>query len=341
MASSPGPKAAIVILNWNGCADTLECLDSLRNLDYPARHVVVDNGSSDGSAQVVREKFPDVEVIQTGSNLGYAGGNNVGIRAMLEQGIDYLLLLNNDTVMDTGALSRLIEAGESFPDAAVFGAKILSYEEPERVLFAGAVEVPAGAYYYFLTDGKRSLCVDCDDVSDTPFVHGAGFMIRASTLGDIGLLDERYFLYFEETDFCSRARQKGHRVVVVPRARIRHKISRSMGGAGSPLQNYFKTRNHLFWARRYMPPRAHAALVRRTLSSVLGPGFDCTWTETVRDPRRIYWGAHGFVKGWRKPEHWARAMGLRDYLFGRQGDCPEVVRKWRGGERGEGTGLRA
>jgi hypothetical protein len=232
------------------------------------------------------------------------------------------------------ALRHLIEAGESRPRAGIFGAKIVAHDDPDRVLFAGAVEVPEGAYYYFLTNGDRPHGDDDGAVYETPFVHGAGFMIRASMLGEIGLLDEGYFLYFEETDFCSRARQKGYQVVVVPRARIGHKISRSMGGSGSPLQNYFKTRNHLYWARRYMPAQARASLVRRTARSVLGPGVDCSWKEALGDPRRIYWGARGFVKGWRNPEHWARAMGLRDYLLGRKGDCPAAVRRWR--REGEG-----
>jgi len=331
MRSFSEPQAAIIVLNWNGCADTLECLGSLRRLDYPARHVVVDNGSVDESVRIIREKFPEVELIETGANLGYAGGNNVGIRAMLERGAKYLVLLNNDTIMDPDALTKLIQAGESRPEAGIFGARIVAYDDPERVLYAGAVEVSEGAYYSFLTDCGNGAKGAGQELYPAPFVHGAGFMIRASMLAQIGLLDERYFLYFEETDFCSRARLHGHRIVVVPSATIRHKVSRSMGGEGSPLQNYFKTRNHLYWARRYMPPPATTSLVRRTVFGVLGPGFDCSLRDTIKDPRRLYWCARGFVRTWNEPTHWARAIGLCDYLRGRNGDCPPIVRRWSAG----------
>src|SRR5215470_14085112 len=107
MNSSEKPLVAVVVLNWNGCNETLACLESLIKLSYPPCDlIVVDNGSTDNSVAAVRSKYPNVEVIQTGKNLGYAGGNNVGIRRALEKGAQYILILNNDTRVSPDAISR-------------------------------------------------------------------------------------------------------------------------------------------------------------------------------------------------------------------------------------------
>ena len=133
------PRVAVIVLNWNGREDTLECLRSIRSIAYSNFGViVVDNGSTDGSVAAIRASQPSVEVIDTGENLGFAGGNNVGIRRALELGADYVLLLNNDTVVDPGLLRAFVAAAALHPEAGAFGAKIYFHSEPTRIWYAGA-----------------------------------------------------------------------------------------------------------------------------------------------------------------------------------------------------------
>jgi len=128
------PLVFIIVLNWNGKDDTLECLGSLQQLDYPNfETVVVDNGSTDGSEDVIRSAFPSVNFIQTGRNLGYAGGNNVGIKHALSHGADYVWLLNNDTTVDPNALTALVETAQADPKIAVVGSKIFYYDQPDVI----------------------------------------------------------------------------------------------------------------------------------------------------------------------------------------------------------------
>src|SRR3989304_8553833 len=131
------PPVYVIVLSWNGKNDTLECLASLQQLTYPnARVVVVDNASSDGTCDAIRSAFPNIELIVNNSNLRFAGGNNVGIRRSLERGAKYVLVLNNDTVVDRDFLSRLVEAAESDKKIGVVGPKIYYYDKPRRIWFA-------------------------------------------------------------------------------------------------------------------------------------------------------------------------------------------------------------
>ena len=133
------PKVYIIILNWNGRDDTLECIESVRNIDYPNfTVVVVDNGSSDDSVEAIHDKFPEITVLETGKNLGYAGGNNVGIRYVLRHRADFILLLNNDTIVDRKILSSFLDAVQLVGHSGIFGAKISFYSDPNKIWYAGA-----------------------------------------------------------------------------------------------------------------------------------------------------------------------------------------------------------
>src|SRR5436190_7401977 len=138
-ADRHAPSVAVIVLNWNGRDDTLACLESLAGLNYDNFQVmVVDNGSTDGSVGAIRPRFPGVEIIETGRNLGFAEGNNVGIRLALDRGMDYVFLLNNDTVVDPSLLSELVAAAERCPEGGIFGAQILYHSDPLKIWFAGA-----------------------------------------------------------------------------------------------------------------------------------------------------------------------------------------------------------
>lgn len=146
------PSISIIILNWNGRSDTIECVESCLLSTYPSfRIVVVDNGSSDGSEAALLEKFPYLDIVQTGCNLGYAGGNNRGIRHALANGADYVWLLNNDTVVAPDALAELVAMAEATPHSGMIGSKILFYDRPDTIWFAGGFWSPDGAHIWHLS----------------------------------------------------------------------------------------------------------------------------------------------------------------------------------------------
>lgn len=245
-------KVFIIILNWNGYRDTDECIRSLMELSYPSYQiVVVDNGSTDGSVARLKEEFKEIVCIANKENLGFAGGNNVGVRYALEHEADYVLLLNNDTIVAPSMLDKLVEAGEADAGIGILGAKIYCYPESSRLWGAGGeIDWMHGKTYHIgyhePDDGQWNRAMDVD------YVSGCALMVKRGVLEKAGLLDERYFLYYEETDFCIRARNKGFRVLYVPEAKLWHKVSSTTGGGYGPIYTYYMTRNRLLFMRRYL-----------------------------------------------------------------------------------------
>lgn len=330
-----GPKIAVIILNWNGKRDTLDCLDSARQIDYPNYQVVVvDNGSSDDSVQAIRQAHPKAMVLETGANLGYAGGNNVGIRWALEQGFEGILLLNNDTIVDPGLLSAFAEAETRFPGAGVFGAKIYYFSPSDVLWFAGGTWQPESMGFKHIGLGKQ----DGPAYSEArafDYMTGCALYASANVYRDIGLLDEAFFLTFEETDWCYRARKRGYQCMFIPEAKLWHKVSASFGGNSSPLHNYFMVRNKLLWARRHLPWRAFLRLQVKMLGSL---------SQSLIPTFFLASGHHSFIKRWlwsiaswragfkrRLADATNRSSmyGLRDFYLGRFGDCPQQVRDLR------------
>ncbi len=243
------PRVAIIVLTYNGLADTLACLASLEELDYPYeryRVVVVDNASHDGTPAAVRAAFPDVVVIENGANLGFAAGNNVGLRYALAQGYDYALLLNNDTEAAPDMLTELVTAAEADPCAGAVGPIIYYHAAPTRVWSAGG-----------WIDWERGISRMEGEVEDrgqftatreVDFVTGCAMLLRRAALERVGLLDERFFMYFEETEWCVRARRAGFRMLFAPRAKLWHKIPMNARFDKEYLA-YYMTRNRLLFLR--------------------------------------------------------------------------------------------
>lgn len=242
-------KVFIVVLNWNGLGDTKECVYSLqKNIYCNFEIIIVDNGSSDNSAQELIKEFPNIKLIENGDNLGFSGGNNVGIDYSLKHGADYILLLNNDTIVENDFLSELVKAGESDGEIGLLGSKICYHKEPRMIWFAG------GKIDWMKIKGTHIGLDRPDDGKydtgkEVDYLTGCCLLVKRSVFEKIGKLSEDYFLYYEDTDFCLRAKNAGFECVYVPKSKIYHKVSRSTK-PGSPSYIYYHTRNGLMLAKR-------------------------------------------------------------------------------------------
>jgi GT2 family glycosyltransferase len=246
-------RVAVVILTWDGKEDTLACLRSLANCPTERVSViVVDNGSTDGTAAAVRDAHPSVRVIENRENLGFAEGNNVGIRHALKEGADCILLLNNDTTLAEDTLSVLVEELSRHPDAAAVSPLIYFYSPPDLIWYAGATFDPSKGRSGRVTQyGERGVVDRTTRTTDR--VTGAAMIVPSDVFREVGLLDSRLFLHFEDVEWSLRARAAGYSIYFAPRAELWHKVSAATGGEHSPVISYYGTRNHLEICRRYAP----------------------------------------------------------------------------------------
>lgn len=267
------PPVCTIVLNWNGAGDTIRCLESLQKVTYPSNEtVIVDNGSTDGSQRLLKERFPEFTLIENSENLGYAGGNNIGVDYGLRRDAAFIVLLNNDTIVDPGFLDPLVEAANRFPRAAFLGPKILYLDAPDVVWFGGGlVDWSKGGIHV----GKDQRD-DPKDVSprEVDYVTGCCIMARAEAIREIGTMDPAFFLLFEETDWCLRAKKAGWQSVYVPQSRIWHAVSHSFGGQESPTYRYYYARNQLLLIRKHLRGLQRArATVRAFLRELVLAGW--------------------------------------------------------------------
>lgn len=250
------PKVSVIIVNYNGEEDTLECLKSLQAIDYPVyKIIVVDNASKDAGSLLnkIYGQY-NAKIFALAQNFGFAGGCNVGINyALKEQQADYVLLLNNDTLVAQNFLTEMVKAGESDKKIGIVGAKIYYHDEPRKIWYNG------GRITW--TDGGKHEEYDQIDnqldgarIKPTDFVTGCALLIKAEAIASIGLLDESFFMYGEDIDWCLRAKKSGYKLVVATAAHVRHKISRSASQIGKPKIHYYHIRNSLLLAKKHALP---------------------------------------------------------------------------------------
>lgn len=238
------PLVYIIILNWKGWQDTRECLDSCLKVSYPNyRILVVDNGSTDGSDALIEKTFPAVELIRAGNNFGFTGGNNIGMRHALSMGADYVLLLNNDTIVDPEFVTELVRIAESDAAYGIVCSKIYFHDRPDVIWYAGA------SFYPWLGWGRHRGYGEHDRGqydSTEPTMRATGCVLMAckELCDKIGLLSDEYFIYCEDTDWGMRARNAGYKIIYVPSSKVWHKVSRTMG-AVSGKTYYYSVRNIL------------------------------------------------------------------------------------------------
>ncbi len=257
-------KVGVVILNFKVKDETLECIKSVQKSSLKnTKIIVVDNDSGDGLEEEVKEL--DVDFIQTGDNLGYSGGNNVGIKKALEDKCDLILVLNPDTTIDKDAIKFLVEGADS---AGIYGPKIY-FGQGKTIWYAGGIFDKANVLgQHRGVDQKDD--GQFDKVEETDFVTGAALFVSREVFEKIGLFDEKYFLYLEDLDLCYRAKQAGFKIGYLPDAVVYHKNAKSTG-LGSPLQDYYITRNRMLFASKYLSFRTRFALFREAVRNLGKP----------------------------------------------------------------------
>lgn len=237
-------RVDVVVLNWNGWQDTISCLASLQLQDYPNFNLlVVDNGSTDGSVAQISKAMPALELLQTGKNLGFGGGCNVGIRHALAQGADYVWLVNSDATVDPQALSALVRMADQNLELGAVGSVLYEVDKVDRIQVygGGSVNLWSGRSRHRLSPGPLD------------FISGASVLLRRAALEEVGLFDQTtFFMYWEDTDLAFRLRKAGWQLAVASDSRLWHKQSASLGKRSPLLDEYF-TQSGVLFLRRYAP----------------------------------------------------------------------------------------
>ena len=299
------PFVFIIILSNNRREDTLSCLNSLVRGDYKNNKIIVlDNNSADGSVASIRAAFPDVQIVELSENLGYAGNNNIGIKVALDQGADWVFILNDDTVLDSGCLEFLVQVGEGDSSIGMMGPMVYHYDEPNVIQSAGGM---LGKYWNSIhlaqNEPDRGQFQSPHQVE---WISGCAILVRRAVIQQVGLLDSNYFLYWEEAEWCIRANRAGWKIVNVPQAKLWHKGVRR-DYQPKPYVTYYLTRNHLFTLAKHKAP---IIVWVYTLTQIIRTLV--SWTIRPR---------------WRFKREHRNAMwrGLVDFLQSRQGPMPSQV----------------
>ncbi len=300
----PLPKVLVLVLNWNGKHFAVKCLDSLKEQAYENFEVVlVDNASRDGSEEEIRENYPWVKVIQNGDNLGYARGNNQGIRWALTQGAEYIFLVNNDTKFDPQCIAELVRTAEKNRDYGILGPVAFSYDGGNGALTSGfQLDWSLGRFFPFRFVEGKSILEQTEEVFPVDAIQGDAFFVRREVFGQTGLFDERFFLLGEECDFCLRAREAGFLTGVARTARFYRMISPTVG-TNTPLRSYYSTRNIFLLISKHVKNGQKGQIQRHFL-------------------KKIGWDLKGYYLPTNRFKNaLAHLHGCFDYFFGRFGRC--------------------
>ncbi|MBI3443207.1 glycosyltransferase family 2 protein [Candidatus Woesebacteria bacterium] len=285
------PKVSVIILSWNRKDDTLETINSLAKSnirDFVLEIYVVDNGSTDGSEIAIKKLLAKIgsppslltRMTELNDNLGFAGGNNVGIRYALKHGADYVMILNNDTVVSPSLIVRTVELLQKNTRVGLVSPKIYfakgfefhkeRYKEKDkgRVIWYGGGKIDWDNVY---GSGRGVDEVDngqYDRMQETDFATGTCMFITRKALEEVGMFDEKYFMYYEDTDLSVRAKRAGFKVIYVPEAVVWHKVAQS-SAIGSELNDYFTARNRMLFGMKYASLRTKLALFRQSINLLL------------------------------------------------------------------------
>jgi hypothetical protein len=272
------PRVAIIVPTWNQRDLVLDCLDSLDALDYPAHQhctVVVDNASTDGTVQAVQTRHPLATVLELEENQGYAAGSNAGIRWALADGAQCILLLNNDVLVAPDMLSELVTVSQREPSAGFLGPKVYHREEPQTLQSAG---ISLDPWFHLAHRGQDQVDQGQFETSEeVDAVSGCAMLVGRSVLDEVGLLDPGFFMYYEEVDWCLRARAVGYRNLFVPRAKVWHRKPQLRSDRAA-LTTYYMSRNiFLLLAKHGARPGVVARVAGRHLMWLVNWTLNPKW----------------------------------------------------------------
>ncbi len=245
------PRVTVIVVNFCTEAYTAACIRSVQASDYPALEILlVDNGSPDGSGVRLQALFPEVAYLQTGINLGFTGGNNRGMERALAEGCDYVLLLNSDTVVDSGCVSALVEAARSGATVGAVGGKILFYDAPERVWFGGGDFCRTRALGRHRLEDMRDPDPAERGLQEVSFLTGCCMLLPTAVLREVGTFEEDFFAYVEDVDLSLRIRNAGYRLLYQPAARLFHRVPLNPTTPDVPYKIILRDRNRRRLVRR-------------------------------------------------------------------------------------------
>ena len=286
------PLVYIIVVNWNLRQVTLDCLNSLMQLQYPNfRIVVVDNNSQDGSPQAIAKRFPDVEHILNNKNTGSTAGYNAGFRHALATGAQYAFLINNDTTIAPDCLDLLVDACAP-SDIGMVSPLVYYASAPDQVWSAGGMRNKLNLE----VTGNHGRGEVHQQIRDREFVTSCALLVKRDVLENVGLMDEVFFVYQEESDYCYRVRMAEYRILLVPQAKVWHKVSLSSGGSKSPFTRYSTAKNSVIFFRKHAQPWQWFFIIPWRAGSAIR----ATW-QMVK------------TKNW--PAFWAYWRGLKDGII--------------------------
>ncbi len=285
----------LIIVAWNQLEKTIDCLETVAALNYPDfRVLLVDNGSEPPLAEAISARFPDVTMLRLPANLGFAGGYNAGLRHALEGDSRYFLLLNNDTLLRPDVLTKLVAEIERAANIGLVTAKIYYAADPQRIWTVGAnLNV-----FLDLKDGGAGQ-IDTgqwDEPRDIDFAPFCALLIRREVIEEVGLLDEAFFLYYEDMDYCRRAKAAGWRVRLCPAAHVYHDVSASSGGRDSPMERYWMAQSSGRYFRKHGRGPRLLLIIPFRLASALKMTARLL-AQGKHEALRAYWA--GLAVGWR------------------------------------------
>lgn len=269
------PKVAIILINWNGYALTKACLESLKDLKYPHfQLILVDNGSEDGSGEKLKTEFPEIELLSSPDNIGFTGGNNLGIKWALDHFFDQVLLLNNDTVVEPDFLDPLVSFLEEHLDYGAVQPKIMLEADRDKLWNAGGGYFKGLEMTWSIGTGQLDEG-QFDQEKDTPWITGCAILVRSAVIRKVGMLDARFFAYYEDVEWSFRIKKSGFKLRYLPQSKIYHVAGgssrkiKTKEGVVPPILHYYRTRNHLFLIRSHSNPVSFVlSLLYQTLKNV-------------------------------------------------------------------------
>ena len=241
------PLVSIISINYNEKEATMDLLSSIRELNYePVEVIIIDNASRIDPTEDITTNFPEVKLIKSDENLGFAGGNNLGIEQAKGE---YLLFVNNDAVLSPDAIEPLLKTFEEFPDAGAVSPKFHYYNQPNIIEYAGYSPISSITGRNITIGANEEDNGQYNQEGVTHYTHGGGMMVPKKVVDEVGVMPEEYFLYYEEFDWCERMKDAGYKIYYQPKALVRHKVSVSVG-KNSTVKTYYLNRNRIYFMRR-------------------------------------------------------------------------------------------